>query len=177
MAGLSHSLPDTHKTPLATRSRFGFLQHSPFKPTHTPDWTITCQSLGKAAPQSDPDTIGFLMVYVLKDLKRMAFFGVLQSNGIWLSANCELTSYLQIVILLSEPTGLQDSKSRQTFLVPQNRRKSVLLYLVPVITYLLVLSIVVQKIWSNKPRQNHLPFSRSGHYSRACRPLIHILIS
>ena len=50
----------------------------------------------------------------------MAFFGVLQSNGIWLSANCELTSYLQIVILLSEPTGLQDSKSRQTFLVPQN---------------------------------------------------------
>ena len=52
----------------------------------------------------------------------MAFFGVLQSNGIWLSANCELTSYLQIVILLSEPTGLQDSKSRQTFLVPQNHR-------------------------------------------------------
>ena len=183
MAGLSHSLPDTHKTPLATRSRFGFLQHSPFKPTHTPDWTITCQSLGKAAPQSDPDTIGFLMVYVLKDLKRMAFFGVLQSNGIWLSANCELTSYLQIVILLSEPTGLQDSKSRQTFLVPQNQLRLVLLYLDSVIIYLSVLSILRQKIWwlitlkSNLKTSETFPFSRSGHYSRACRLLTHILIS
>ena len=43
-----------------------------------------------------------MQIWLLKDLKRMAFFGVLQSKGIWLFANCRLSFYLQFVIQWSQ---------------------------------------------------------------------------
>ena len=147
MAGLSHSLPDTHKTPLATRSRFGFCNTPRLNP-HIHQIEQSHASHSKAAPQSDPDTIGFLMVYVLKDLKRMAFWSI-AIEWYLTFCGCELTSYLQIVILLSEPTGLQDSKSRQLFLSLKTSRL-VLLYLDSVIIYLSVMSTLLQKFDCSK---------------------------
>lgn len=124
------------------------------------------------APHQTPDTIGLNKLCMLKDLKRMDFFWELQSRGIWLFANCELTSYLQIVIefLTNWITRLKKVPAFSSPSKPPQR------WFCCICTCYNLSSCSVNSCSKNliqKPRRKILPFSRSGLHIRGWGTLWH----